>query len=302
MKMENRRADDEACVVVLPQSYIDPQAAHAMGRQTSERTSMPVARILLVDNSEIEQFVARETLLRAGYQCDLAASGRAAVEVILDDDFDLIMMDCQRDTDGLEAVRAIRRHERGLDPDGDYEPLPIVALTGGATHEDRQRCLSAGADACVSLPIDAGQLIGTIDCLLSVRRYDPLAADSRSEVPAEPAAFDVDALLHRCLGDGEFSAQILQKFAARADGQRAALQRAVASGNLDDLRREAHSLKGVAANLSADTLRSRAARLELAARTSQTQGLSKLLADTCDELARCVATIPKVLGRLTPGL
>jgi Amt family ammonium transporter len=207
---------------------------------------------------------------------------------------------CQRSN--LLAARTIRQHERDLDSDGECEPIPIVALTWAATHDDRQRCLAAGIDACVSLPIVAGQLIGMIDGLLSVRRCDQLRKDSARPAMAQPAPFDVESLLHRCLGDNDFSAQILRKFAARADSQHAALHRAVASGNLDELRREAHSLKGVAANLSADALRNRAARLELAARTCQTQDLSQLLNETCDELARCVATIPQALGRLTQGL
>lgn len=302
MNLDNRVAADDTQVVVLPQTGTDTKIVNALGREPGQRSTLPAARILLVDPSEIEQFVVREALLRAGYQCELAPRGSAAVEAILDDDFDVVLMDCQSDTDGLQAARTIRQHERDLDPEGECETILIVALTWGTTREDRQRCLAAGIDACVNLPIDAGQLIGTIDGLLSIRRCDRLEKDAPRPAIAQRAPFDVEALLHRCLGDSAFSAQILRKFAARADGQRAALHRAVASGNLDELRREAHSLKGVAANLSADALRNRAARLELAARTCQTQGLSQLLDETCDELARCVATIPQVLGRLTQCL
>jgi Amt family ammonium transporter len=302
MDFDKRLAPDDTQVMVLPLVGADGSRTSVSRPDPSRGSTLPAARILLVDSSELEQFLASESLLRAGYECELAPSGRAALDVFLDDDIDAIVMDCQRDSDGLETVRTIRQHEGGQGVDAQHEPIPIVALTGAATHEDRQRCLTAGADACVSLPIDAGQLVSTIDGLLSVRRYDRRTNDARYEAQAASAPFDIDALLHRCLGDYDFSAQILRKFEARADGQRAALERAVASGNLEELRREAHSLKGVAANLSADALRSRAARLELAARTCDTHGLSQLLRETCDELARCVATIPQVLGRLFQGL
>lgn len=302
MDFDKRLAPDDTRVMALPLVGVDESWSTAPRPEPRRGATLPAARILLVDSSELEQFLASESLLRSGYECELAPSGRAALDAFLDDDFDAIVMDCQRDSDGLEAVRTIRQHEGGLDIEGQYEPIPIVALAGAATHEDRQRCLTAGADACLSLPIDAGQLVSTIDGLLSVRRYDDWTNNARYEAQTASAPFDVEALLHRCLGDCDFSAQILRKFAARADGQRAALERAVASGNLEELRREAHSLKGVAANLSADALRSRAARLELAARTCDTHGLGKLLQETCNELARCVATIPQVLGRLTEGL
>lgn len=302
MNMDNRLAASDTQVGVRPEADTDISIADAFGREPVQCTTLPMARILLVEPSTIGQFLTRDTLLRAGYQCEVAPRGSAAVEALRDDDIDMVLLNCQCDKDDWQAARTIRQHERDLDPSGDCKSILIVALTRGSTREDHDRCLAAGIDACVSLPTDAGQLLGVIDGLLSVRRCDQPRKSSTRTALAQPAPFDVEALLHRCLGDSDFSAQVLRKFASRADSQRAALHRAVASGNLEELRREAHSLKGVAANLSADALHSRATRLELAARTRQTQRLGQLLNETCDELARCVATIPQVLGRLTQGL
>jgi CheY-like chemotaxis protein len=280
-----------------------PAAIQAAGARAGEAYGLPAARILLAGSSEIDQFMVREILARAGYDCHSVCDGRAAFDVLLDDEFDLVLLECQTPQGhGLETVRAIRGHEADSDPDGQCEPLLIVALIGNPTHNERHRCLTAGVDACVPLPIDPGQLVGAIDGLLSVRRRDRIDCQPQCPEPAQSSPFDLEALLHRCWGDHDFSARILRKFAVRADGQRSALWRAAASGNLVELGREAHSLKGVAANLSADELRARAARLELAAKSRATDCLAPLLAETCDELARCVASIPHVLDRLQQGI
>ncbi len=263
-------------------------------------TPAPEPRILLAEDNEINQLVASEILFRAGYHCDTVASGRAALEATLDDAYDLILMDCQMpEMDGLEATRAIRQHERDVDPEGHQASIPIVALTANVAREDRQQCFSAGMDAYVTKPIEPGQLIGTIDRLLAHRQSQTALADPPTCPIARPEPFDVEDLLHRCLGDAKFSSMLLQKFAARAGNQQAAIERAIDSGNLVELAREAHTLKGVAANLSADELRHGAAKLEQAARGGQRDELADLLADVVDELARCVAAVPAIIEGLT---
>jgi HPt (histidine-containing phosphotransfer) domain-containing protein len=79
------------------------------------------------------------------------------------------------------------------------------------------------------------------------------------------AAIDLASLLRRCLDDTTFCGMILHKFASRSADQLAALERALAAGNVLELAREAHTLQGVAANLSASLLRARAEELEVAA-------------------------------------
>jgi len=258
-------------------------------------------RILLAEDNEINQLVATEILIRAGYRCDVVASGRAAFESMLDGEYDLILMDCQMpDMDGLEATRAIRQHERNVDPDGRAERISIVALTANATKIDRQRCLAAGMDAYVTKPIDPGQLIGTIDALLAQRKRDSRCSTNRlMGEPSLPPPFDLESFLHRCLGDTEFSSLLLQKFAARAMDHRNNLQRAGDNGNLADLAREAHTLKGVAANLSANELQARCARLEQAARTGSVDPTARLLNEVLEELSRCQQSVPNLLAELT---
>jgi two-component system, sensor histidine kinase and response regulator len=106
------------------------------------------ARILLVEDNDINQQVARETLEDAGLTVDVACDGRAALAMVTQAAYDLVFMDMQMPVmDGVTATRAIRQME-GMDK------LPIVAMTANAMEKDRQACMEAGMDDVLVKPID----------------------------------------------------------------------------------------------------------------------------------------------------
>jgi HPt (histidine-containing phosphotransfer) domain-containing protein/two-component sensor histidine kinase len=122
------------------------------------------------------------------------------------------------------------------------------------------------------------------------------------EPPAEYQSQDtihVASLLDRCFGDANFCTLMLRKFSHRAGDQLAALDRAARSGNAVDLAREAHSLKGLAGNLSAAPLQMSADRLEQVARRSELEEAGSLVGQVRDQVARCLAEIPRVLAQIS---
>ncbi|REK17895.1 MAG: Hpt domain-containing protein [Planctomycetota bacterium] len=116
--------------------------------------------------------------------------------------------------------------------------------------------------------------------------------------PAEASLIDLEGLLRRCLDDEVFCRMILHKFAMRSVDQLNALARAIESNNCVDLAREAHTLKGVAANLSAGTLSARAAELEQAARAGDMDAAQEALAETRLEVEKVVAAVPDLLDQV----
>lgn len=122
--------------------------------------------------------------------------------------------------------------------------------------------------------------------------------------PAAPPATEFDepidlaGLLRRCLDDAQFCAMILHKFAARSQDQLAALQRAIESGNAVELAREAHTLQGVAANLSATGIRARAEELERVARAGDLRAARAAFEQARGEVDRCRLAVPELLVRL----
>lgn len=130
----------------------------------------------------------------------------------------------------------------------------------------------------------------------------PAVGTPAIETAAESHSQDtihVASLLNRCFGDANFCTLMLRKFSHRAGDQLAALDRAARSGNAVDLAREAHTLKGLAGNLSAAPLQMSADRLEQVARRSELEEAESLLDQVRDQVARCLAEIPLVLARIS---
>jgi signal transduction histidine kinase/DNA-binding response OmpR family regulator len=121
-------------------------------------TGTVAGKILVAEDNAVNQVVIRTMLQRSGYEVDVVASGRLAVESWESTAYDLILMDCQMaDMDGYEATKEIRRREKA----GDH--MPIVALTANVFGEDRRRCLDAGMDDFLSKPIELLKLLHTIE-------------------------------------------------------------------------------------------------------------------------------------------
>ncbi|WP_153130382.1 response regulator [Dechloromonas hortensis] len=137
-------------------------------RQTATPIGQPAPRsakpgglsILLAEDNLVNQKLALAILKQQGHQVTVANNGRAAVDLSLAEDFDLILMDLQMPVmDGLEATATIRQREAGL------RHTPIVAMTANALAGDRERCLAAGMDGYVSKPIRVDALMLAIaDC------------------------------------------------------------------------------------------------------------------------------------------
>jgi two-component system sensor histidine kinase/response regulator len=114
------------------------------------------ARVLLVEDNEVNQQVASAFLAMAGLHVTVAGNGLEAVEHVKKAPFHAVLMDMQMPLmDGLDATRVIR----GLPH---AQRLPIIAMTAGAMDEDRQACLAAGMNAHVAKPIDPREMVSTL--------------------------------------------------------------------------------------------------------------------------------------------
>ena len=150
---------------------------------TSEPSALPLdgRRLLLVEDNELNQIVARSFLESAGAEVILAEDGEQALTRLGDDKvhFDLVLMDVQMPVmDGLEATRRIR--QQGL-------TLPVLAMTAGVLSTERDNCLQAGMDDFIAKPVVQAQMLATIERYLQVPPED---ARPEEKTPAPVKAED----------------------------------------------------------------------------------------------------------------
>jgi signal transduction histidine kinase/ActR/RegA family two-component response regulator len=133
------------------------------------------ARVLIVDDSEVNRFIMVETMKTFGLDTVAVDSGTAAIEAVQNDTFDLIVMDIQMpEVSGIEATDKIRLWEKAI---GAKEPIPIIAFSASAMRGDRERFLLAGMDDYLSKPIQADNLQQVLDKWLGQNQSSTMTVD-----------------------------------------------------------------------------------------------------------------------------
>jgi len=116
-------------------------------------------RVLLAEDNPVNQKLAVRLLEKQGHTIAVAADGKAAVEMVEHQPFDVVLMDVQMpEMDGFEATAAIREHEKAS---GHH--IPIIAMTAHALKGDRERCLAAGMDGYISKPFKVEELLANLE-------------------------------------------------------------------------------------------------------------------------------------------
>ena len=139
-------------------------------------------KILLAEDNNVNQVLAVRLLEKAGYRVTVAGSGRAALDALARNSFDLILMDVQMpEMDGFQATAIIREQEKSTG-----RHLPIIAMTAHAMVGDKERCLQAGMDCYISKPLETRELFSRIESLtashvLSVADNEMATVDHMSQ-------------------------------------------------------------------------------------------------------------------------
>jgi len=223
--------------------------------------------ILLAEDIPANQRLVACVLRSQTHQVTVANNGREAIEHVLADAFDVVLMDVEMPVmDGYQATEAIRQAERSSG-----KHVPIIAMTSNATRVDRERCNTAGMDAYLSKPIDIGELFEMIDrCvggLAGQRDTDKSSSAARKHNGADQALNFGDAM-QRLHGDRELFREFVELFDEDAPRLIQDLHDAITASDTRKLSRAAHSLRGLAVNLGADVVHRLAAQLEAQGETA----------------------------------
>ena len=264
-------------------------------------------QVLLVEDNPTNQGLAMAMLKRLGVRWQLATNGAEAVARCQQDDFDLVLMDCQMPVmDGFDATRAIRQL-----PDSLRAAIPIIALTANAMQGDERRCREAGMDAYLAKPYTLQSLRATLLKWLPTSPADRPAPDltragtlTVTPLAAAPcAAIDqavIDSLRELDESGGvALLHELLESFLESADRSIAQVESAIASDDAAALCRAAHTSKSSAANLGAIALSGCYRELEQFGREGRISEARDRLAHVRFEHDRAVARMREMLLETT---
>lgn len=246
--------------------------------------------VLVADDTPANQKIIRSLLQRRGHQVAIAGDGRAALDSIFRDRFDVVLMDVQMPVmNGYETTRALREHEQ---VHGGH--VPIIALTTHAAEGDRQACLEAGMDAYVAKPIDAAKLIhlveefGQRDVAGSTStRVGAMETESHTaELYDSCTVVDYEGSLKRLGGDVDLFKEFIRVFDEDTPGLLKSADEAVAARDAAMLERAAHSLRGLASNFGARPTVAVAGQLEAIAAANRWEDAAQAFGQLTRELAR----------------
>jgi PAS domain S-box-containing protein len=284
---------------VLAHKAVDEKAVRAIVTKHSiaEKLRRPI-RVLLAEDYPTNQDVAISHLQGAGYQVDLAENGEQAVDACRSKQYDIILMDIQMPVmDGYDATVKIREIEKELDPrepgEVDTPRVPIIAMTAHAIKGNKEKCLEVGMDDYLTKPLRRKELLAILDKWIAPEAQVRLRAEQELALASEAARqegmvdpIDLETALDEFLWQKEDLKLVLEGFVANVSAQVTTMRRAIAEGDIGVVRREAHKIKGGAANLTAEKLSNIALELESIAVSGALEGSSEVLVRLDKELQR----------------
>jgi two-component system, sensor histidine kinase and response regulator len=308
---------DRRVLLETIQTYLSAEAApsHAAAQATADAIPMlPPAlrgsRVLLVEDNEINGEVAHEILTDAGLVVDMAENGLIACEKVeaAEGRYAAVLMDVQMpEMDGIAATRRLRTRFSAQD-------LPIIAMTAHAYESDRQNCLDAGMNDHCAKPLEPALLVATLERWLKRGMTDAPAAvvSTPARLPAEEpftelAPFGIQAALSRVNNKRPLLRKLLVDFGRKYGDAVVRLRAFAGARQWGEVRRLAHTLKGVASALEARRVADLARQLEDAAATDDLAQIPRLLDALEDAMGVAVSValtldVPQPVDLAAPAL
>ncbi len=286
--------------------HAEPRALDKSSDRDADVRKIEGARILLVEDNDLNQELALELLREAGVEVVLANHGREALDILdRDPAFDGVLMDCQMPVmDGYTATREIRARPA-------FAKLPILALTANALEGDRERVIAAGMNDHIAKPLNVGRLFSVIARWVTPSRGAAAARPSRPAratrspfpvaAPRELPGIDLAAGLAVSAGDAALHRRLLQRFLAGNLDFAAAFRAALSDPDRAAAERLAHTLKSAAGHVGAAEVAAAAARLERACAAGEKTAVDAALAGCETALAPVLAGIAALAPAAAPA-
>jgi CheY-like chemotaxis protein len=237
-------------------------------------------RILLVEDSPLNQQITLKQLETLGYGADVAGNGLEALAALQHVPYQIVLMDCQMPgMDGYETTWQIRSREKEQ-AQGSTGKIHIIALTANTGPQDRERCLSSGMDDYVTKPVQLVEL----EVALQRAGVDPSRAQAAADVIDPIIMAGLRQL--RKTNQSDPVSELIDLFLRDAPPQFLAIEQAILARNMSATLDAASSLKGNAANLGARRLTGLCAEIEEQARAGTLEEATPILEQAKAEFTR----------------
>jgi CheY-like chemotaxis protein/HPt (histidine-containing phosphotransfer) domain-containing protein len=277
-------------------SVLSSNATPKTSPQTAAQLTTPAAiRLLLAEDNSVNQKVALRQLTKLGYHVDPVSNGLEAVKAMEREHYPIVLMDCQMpEMDGYKATERIRQLHAASPFRWKHRPY-IIAMTANALTGDREACLASGMDDYVSKPVRIEELDHALQ-----RGLTAMQPTTPPHQPTGPL-LDGEALQNlRALqleGEPDPLAELVDLFLKDTPTRIAQMHTALKNSNPHDLESAAHSLKGSASNLGAQTLAATCARLMQTARNNDLTAAATLVKSVEDDFAKVKPVLAEEINR-----
>jgi signal transduction histidine kinase/CheY-like chemotaxis protein/HPt (histidine-containing phosphotransfer) domain-containing protein len=299
LQMQAVKSEAEKAPAAQPQEIAPAQSSAKEEAVPEDITNVKFrGRVLIAEDSLTNQALAKLLLKKMNLETVIVENGELAIEKMMNEDFDLVLMDIQMPVmNGYEATKAMR--EKGIGK-------PIIALTACAMKGDEEKCFAAGCSDYLSKPIDRKKLVKTLSKYLSKadtdrpeteakekeKNMETLTQQTHQNAESQELEIDWNLLMDR-IGCEELIDEIIPIFIKDNAERILKLEQAVGKNDISEVKFFAHSLKGAAGTVGAAKLSELGKKLEDDARNSDNSDFKPLFEEMKVRFDRLIAFFKK---------
>ncbi len=287
-----------SALILTAEEEVDAPTAEETEKERSRQfASEYPLHILLAEDNPVNQRVAARLLEKMGFRADTVGNGKEALQAVMRQKYDVVLMDIQMpEMDGEEAVRLIRARTPV-----DRQPH-IIAMTANALEGDRERYLASGMNDYISKPVTLEQLKHSLQKVILRRE---LTSSHRSKkmpanvenAPARPSSIDTAALRANLPeGEPDLLAELINLLKQETPKHLQAIREAIRQGDGEQLRKSAHTLKGSALTVGAVQLAELCKQMEARGKEGRLNGAEAGIASLEEEYQRVIGELDGLVG------